>query len=77
MSDCEIGLFAAKTHLSEIVQRVEAGERFFITRRGTRIAELRPVTPAKRPLERGSARSDAYFMADDFDEPLADLADYM
>jgi prevent-host-death family protein len=76
MSGEDVGLFETKTHLSEIVQRVEKGERFFITRRGRRVAELRPVTAERRPLERGEARNPGYFMAPDFDEPLEDLAEY-
>jgi prevent-host-death family protein len=77
MSESEIGLFDTKVHLSEIIQRVEKGERFFITRRGRRVAELRPVTPARLPLARGAARNEGYFMAPDFDAPLDDLAEYM
>jgi prevent-host-death family protein len=76
MREHEIGLFETKTHLSEIVQRVEKGERYFITRRGRRVAELRPVAAERLPLERGEARNRGYFMAPDFDEPLQDLAEY-
>jgi prevent-host-death family protein len=72
----EIGVFEAKTHLSEILQRVAAGERFFITRRGRTVAELRPVEPARVALVRGCARNDGYRMSPDFDAPLDDFADY-
>jgi len=71
----EIGIFETKTHLSELIQRVAAGERFFITRRGERVAELRPIAPARRPLERGCAANPAYRMSADFDEPLPELED--
>ncbi|MBW2736268.1 MAG: hypothetical protein JRH20_28100, partial [Deltaproteobacteria bacterium] len=71
----EIGVFETKTHLSEILQRVMAGEHFYITRRGKRIAELRPTDRAKRPLERGCAKNTGYRMADDFDDPIDDLGD--
>ena len=77
MSVTEIGVFDAKTHLSEILARVRVGERFIITHRGTPVAELRPVIDGPRPLLQGAARNDAYFMASDFDEPLEDLGDYM
>lgn len=40
----EVGVFEAKTHLSELLAAVEAGERIVITRRGKAVAELRPVT---------------------------------
>ena len=76
MSEREIGIFETKTHLSEIVQRVIRGERVFITHRGRRVAELRPVEPERLPLARGEATNPGYFMAPDFDEPIDDLADY-
>ena len=42
----EVGAFEAKTHLSELLAAVEAGERIVITRRGRAVAELRPVSDA-------------------------------
>lgn len=38
-----VGAAAAKAALSGLLRRVEAGERFVITRRGRAVAELRPV----------------------------------
>jgi prevent-host-death family protein len=45
----EIGSYHAKTHLPSLLERVEKGERFVITRHGKPVAELVPV----------AARSDA------------------
>ncbi|MFT3876317.1 MAG: type II toxin-antitoxin system prevent-host-death family antitoxin [Propioniciclava sp.] len=42
----EVGLFDAKTHLSELVQQVEAGASVTITRRGVPAARLVPVVKA-------------------------------
>lgn len=39
----EIGSFEAKTHLPQLLRRVEAGERFVITRHGRPLAELVPI----------------------------------
>lgn len=39
----EIGAFEAKTHLSELLAAVEAGETVTITRRGRAVARLSPV----------------------------------
>jgi prevent-host-death family protein len=39
----EIGAFEAKTRLSEILRKVEQGERFTITRNGQPIADLVPT----------------------------------
>ena len=76
MSSKEIGLFDAKTHLSELLDEVEEGQVIYLTRRGRRVAELRPVTPTKLPLVRGSAKNERYRMAPDFDDTPADFTDY-
>jgi prevent-host-death family protein len=39
----EIGANEAKAHLSKLLDRVEKGERFVITRHGRAVAELTPV----------------------------------
>jgi prevent-host-death family protein len=39
----EIGAYEAKTHLPKLLERVEKGERFVITRHGRPVAELVPV----------------------------------
>lgn len=45
-----VGAFAAKTHFSELLDRVERGERILIQRRGKTVAELTPPTgQQKRP----------------------------
>ena len=38
-----VGAYQAKTHLPELLDRVEAGERIVITRRGVPVAVLVPV----------------------------------
>lgn len=77
METREIGVFETKTRLSEILEEVEKGVRFIITRRHHAIAELRPIEAERRPLERGCAANPDYRMSPDFDEPLDDLRDYM
>lgn len=39
-----IGAYDAKTHLPQLLDRVERGERIVITRHGKPVAELVPVT---------------------------------
>jgi len=39
----DIGAYEAKTHLSKLLERVEKGERFVITRHGKPVAELIPI----------------------------------
>jgi prevent-host-death family protein len=40
----------AKAHLSEVLDRVEKGERIEITRRGKKIAEIVPIKQTVAPL---------------------------
>jgi prevent-host-death family protein len=47
MSTCTVT--EAKTHLSELLARVESGEELIITRRGRPVAQLSPIRPVKRP----------------------------
>lgn len=48
-----VGAYYAKTHLSELLDRVEKGERITITRHGQPIAELTPKLP---PIDRDKIR---------------------
>ena len=71
----DIGAFEAKTRLSELLDRVQRGHVYRITKRGKPVAELRPVNlNARRPVfgrDRGRV-----VVHDDFDAPLADLKRY-
>ncbi|NNE63114.1 MAG: type II toxin-antitoxin system prevent-host-death family antitoxin [Gammaproteobacteria bacterium] len=44
----KIGAFEAKTHLSALLDKVNHGEEFIITRRGKAIARLIPAEKANR-----------------------------
>ncbi len=45
-----IGLFEAKTHLSELVARAEQGEEVIITRHNKPVAKLVPITEVSPEL---------------------------
>jgi prevent-host-death family protein len=51
----EIGAFDAKTKLSEILRKVDQGERFTITVRGRAVANLVPVRSGRTAPEVASA----------------------
>ncbi len=70
----KIGAFEAKTRLSELLDRVDKGQVYVITKRGRPIAELRPVAPRAR-LQFGSDAG-RITIRDDFDAPVPDFADY-
>jgi len=40
----EIGAYEAKTHLPKLLERIQKGERFTITKHGRPVAELVPVS---------------------------------
>lgn len=50
MSASTIGLFEAKTHLSELVARAEAGEEVIITRHNKPVAKLVPISEVSPEL---------------------------
>lgn len=50
-----VGAFEAKTHLSELLDKVEAGEEITITKHGTPVARLVPVRKKASPEERAAA----------------------
>ncbi len=49
MPRSSVGAFEAKTHLSALLERVERGEEFVITRHGRAVAHLLPAAPAADP----------------------------
>lgn len=47
-----VGLFEAKTHLSQYVARAEAGEEVIITRHNKPVAKIVPLNAVATPLAR-------------------------
>ena len=45
-----VNLAHAKAHLSELLDKVEAGEEVLITRRGRPVGQISPVARRKSPL---------------------------
>lgn len=61
-----VNMHEAKTHLSRLVQRVEAGEEIVIGRAGRPVARLVPFREAGPPRVPGQLHG-AIWVADDFD----------
>ncbi|MFT5431990.1 MAG: prevent-host-death family protein [Myxococcota bacterium] len=72
----EVNIHEAKTQLSRLIRAVLDGEEVVISKRNQPVARLVAMEkPAiSRPLGWGGA--DGMWMADDFDAPLDDFADY-
>jgi prevent-host-death family protein len=46
-----VSMTEARTHLSRLLRRAEAGETVIISRRGKEVARLLPPEPARRPID--------------------------
>ena len=71
----QVGMHEAKTKLSQLVERAEAGEEIIIARNGEPVARLVPVVrsnsmAAIRGIWRGQVE-----IAEDFDELPDDIAE--
>lgn len=65
-----VGVHEAKTHLSRLLEEVEAGNPVVICRRGVPIARL---VPARYPMKRTFGLDRGKFVVpEDFDAPLPD-----
>jgi prevent-host-death family protein len=64
-----VNLYAAKTHLSELVDRAAAGEEIVIAKAGQPKAMLVPLPSKKKKRELGFWRGKVW-ISDDFDAPL-------
>jgi prevent-host-death family protein len=71
MSNATFNLHEAKAHLSELLNRVEAGETVIICRRNKPVAELKPVpaSPLTEPRPIGLAKGVGH-VPPSFFEPL-------
>ena len=67
----EVNISAARSHLSRLINRVNAGEEVVITRHGRPVARLVPAETAK-PRKPGLLEGKGYWIAEDFDAPLPD-----
>jgi prevent-host-death family protein len=63
----------AKAHFSEIVQKAMLGEIITVTKENRPVVKIVPIKPATRNPGTGKG----IWMAADFDQPLADFAEYM
>ena len=60
-----INIHEAKTHLSRLVERVEAGEEIIIAKAGRPAARLVPLEAARKPVKIGGLKA-AFPVPDDF-----------
>jgi len=70
-----VNVHEAKTHLSRLLEAVEAGEEVLIARAGRPVARLGPLTGGAQPRRLG-VLAGRFTVPDDWDAPLpADVLD--
>ncbi len=67
----------AKTNLSKLIRLALAGEEVIIARGDVPVVKLTPLPEAKPLRQLGIAEGFVIYMADDFDAPLEEFAEYM
>ncbi len=63
-----VNIHEAKTHLSRLIERVEAGEEIIIAKAGRPAARLVPIEGARKPVKIGGLKARA--VPDDFNTML-------
>lgn len=63
----------AKAHFSEIVQKAMLGESVIVTKENHPVVKIVAI----KPVTRAPGTGKGIWMSPDFDEPLADFAEYM
>ena len=71
-------IFEAKTNLSKLIKRALAGEDVIISKANKPLVKIVPYTDPKTKKRRPvGSKLGPVWMADDFDEPLEDMKEYM
>lgn len=70
----QVNMHEAKSRLSSLIERAEAGEEIVIARAGKPAVKLVPVGEELKPREFGQDAGKIW-IADDFDEPDEELID--
>jgi prevent-host-death family protein len=71
----QVGMHEAKTKLSQLVERAEAGEDIVIARNGKPVARLVPISGKASLADVHGVWRGRVWMADDFDDLPDDIAD--
>lgn len=71
----QFNIAQAKSHFSELVDKALMGEEVIIARGNKPLLKLVPVE-TKISRQPGTGKNDVLFVANDFDAPLEDFAEY-
>jgi len=73
----QVTIHEAKTQLSKLIQMALDGEEVIIAKRDKPLVKLVVIPEAKPQRRLGMYPDLVTYIADDFDEPLAEFAEYM
>lgn len=73
----QVTIHEAKTHLSKLINKALTGEEVIIAKGSKPLVKLVVLPEAQQQRRMGGAAQAILGMADDFDEPLDDFAEYM
>lgn len=68
----QVNIHHAKTHFSELLERVATGEEVIIAKAGKPVAKLVPLSEAKAPVRQPGSAKGELVVSDDFDAPLTE-----
>lgn len=71
----QVNIHEAKTNFSRLIARVAEGEEIIIAKSNKPVAKLVQISTPTQSRKLGSAKGKIR-IAEDFDEPLNDLAEY-
>lgn len=67
-----VNIYKAKTHLSQLIEQVEAGEEVIIARAGKPVAKLTPIDAGPKPKRKLGLLAGQMVIPDDFDTAFQD-----
>ncbi len=73
----QVTIYQAKTHLSRLIKEALEGEEVIIAKGNQPMVKLVVVPEMRKQRKLGTAPDFIQYMADDFDAPLEEFADYM
>ena len=73
----QVTIHEAKTHLSKLINKALMGEEVIIAKGNKPLVKLVVLPEVQQTRRLGGAAAAIIRMADDFDEPLDEFADYM
>ena len=72
----QVTIHEAKTHLSRLIREVLAGEEVIIARGDTPLVQITPLERQGKARRFGALANTVLYVAEDFDAPLDDFAEY-